>query len=167
MATSLLIDFLQRFRRSALLREGEEETDSQLLERVVTGRDSVALEILVRRHAPMVWGVCRRTLAHQEEAEDAFQATFLVLLRKAASIRSRELLAGWLYGVAHKTARKARQMAAIRGSREKQVELLPDPQTEPNDDEFGPEVRAWLDEEVSRLPEKYRAIIVLLSLIHI
>jgi RNA polymerase sigma factor (sigma-70 family) len=164
MATSLLIDFVQRFRRSALLREGEEETDGQLLERVVTGRDSVALETLVRRHAPMVWGVCRRNLAHQDEAEDAFQATFLVLLRKAASIRSRELLANWLYGVAQKTARKARQMAAVRGGLEKQVEVMPELQTEPHEDEFGPELRAGLDEEVSRLPEKYRVIIVLCDL---
>src|SRR5579872_6093886 len=122
MPTNALVAFLQRFRRSALLRESDEKTDGQLLEGFVKGRDSVALEALVRRHAPMVWGVCRRTLTRHHEAEDAFQATFLVLLRKAPSIQSRELLANWLYRVAYKTACKARQMAARRRTREEQVE---------------------------------------------
>jgi RNA polymerase sigma factor (sigma-70 family) len=166
MATNLIVEFLRRFRRSALLRESEGQTDEQLLERIVRGGDgaALALEALVLRHAPMVWGVCRRTLATHHEAEDAFQATFLVLLRRAAFIRSRELLANWLYGVAHKTACKARQMAAKRCSREKQVEAMPEPQTEPDDDMFGPELRARLDEELSRLPEKYRIAIVLCDL---
>src|SRR5262249_25496204 len=148
-------------RRSALLQEGEEQTDGQLLEAFVRRRDSLALETLVRRHAPMVWGVCGRTLANHHDAEDAFQATFLVLVRRAASIRSRELLANWLYRVAHKTALKARQTAAKRHAREKQVVEMPEPQTEPHDHEFGPELRPLLDEELSRLPEKYRIVIVL------
>ena len=109
---------LQDLRRCTRLHEGAEQTDSQLLEAFLCSRDPLALEVLVRRHAPMVWGVCRRTLADHHEAEDAFQATFLVLLRKAASLRTPELLPNWLYRVAYQTARKARQTAARRGSRE-------------------------------------------------
>jgi RNA polymerase sigma factor (sigma-70 family) len=151
---------LRHLRRSALLRDGAEQTDGQLLEAFLQGRDGLALEALVRRHAPMVWGVCRRTLTHHD-AEDAFQATFLVLVRKAASIRSRELLPNWLYRVACQTARKARQMAAKRSAREKQVSVMPEPPGELHDDTFGPELRALLDEELSRLPEKYRIAVVL------
>ena len=167
MATSPVIVFLQQLRRTALLREGAEQTDGQLLEAFIRRRDSQALEVLVRRHAPMVWGVCRRKLANHHDAEDAFQATFLVLVRKAASIRSRELLANWLYRVAHTTACKARQMAAKRSSRERQVSTMPEPQTEAQDHDLGPELRALLDEELPRLPKKLQAPIVLLSLIHI
>jgi len=112
MATSPLIEFRHHLRHSLFLREGADQTDGQLLEAFIRQRDSQALEGIVRRHAPMVWGVCRRTLANHHDAEDAFQATFLVLVRRAASIRSRDLLANWLYGVAYKTAGKARQMAA-------------------------------------------------------
>jgi RNA polymerase sigma factor (sigma-70 family) len=151
---------VQHLRRSALLRDGAEQTDGQLLEAFIQGRDGLALEALVRRHAPMVWGVCRRTLTHHD-AEDAFQATFVALVRKAPSIRSRELLPNWLYRVACQTARKARQRAAKRGSREKQVRVMPEPPMEPHDNAFGPELRAVLDEAVSRLPEKYRIAIVL------
>jgi RNA polymerase sigma factor (sigma-70 family) len=164
MATSPVIVFLQQLRRTALLREGAEQTDGQLLEAFIRRRDSQALEVLVRRHAPMVWGVCRRKLANHHDAEDAFQATFLVLVRKAASIRSRELLANWLYRVAHTTACKARQMAAKRSSRERQVSTMPEPQTEAQEHDCGPELRALLDEELSRLPEKFRLPIVLCDL---
>jgi RNA polymerase sigma factor (sigma-70 family) len=162
MATNPVVAFVQRVRRSTLLRESEEQTDGQLLEEFVRRRDSLALETLVRRHAPMVWGVCRRTLSGHHDAEDAFQSTFLVLVRKAASIRSRELLANWLYRVALKTALKARKMAA---QREKPVGVLPEPEpVEPRDGEFGPELRALLDEELSRLPQKYRIVLVLCGL---
>jgi RNA polymerase sigma factor (sigma-70 family) len=161
MATNLSVEILQPICRSALLREGEEQTDGQLLERCAGGQDRVALEILVRRHAPMVWGVCRRTLASHHEAEDAFQATFLVLLRKATSLRSGELLGNWLYRVAYQTACKARQRARKRSSREKQVATMPEPPSHPHDDACGPELRVLLDEELNRLPEKYRLAIVL------
>src|SRR5262249_55366981 len=119
MTSNPLIEFLGRLHQSFLGEEGE-LTDSQLLEAFIRRRDSEALNCLVRRHALMVWGVCRRTLANHHDAEDAFQATFLVLVRRAASIRSRQLVVNWLYRVAHKTACKARQMAAIRSGREKQ-----------------------------------------------
>ncbi len=159
-----ITQFLQRLRRSALLRGGEEDTDGQLLEKSVRRNDRQALERLVRRHAPLVWGVCRRTLANQDDAEDAFQATFLVLVRRAASIRSPELLPNWLYRVAFKTARKARQIAAKRAIRERQVVVMPEPQMELKDYEFAPEVRALLDEELSRLADKYRVTVLLCDL---
>jgi RNA polymerase sigma-70 factor (ECF subfamily) len=134
-------EILQVFRQAEALRESEGQTDGQLLDRFVRGRDGAALETLVRRHAPMVWGVCHRTLTGHHAAEDAFQATFLVLLRRAASSRSPELLANWLYRVAHKTACKARQMGDIRNVRERQAGPMPEPQAEPHDDAFGPEWR--------------------------
>src|SRR5262249_27308846 len=155
---------LQGLRRSARLCEGAEQTDGQLLEAFLRSRDPLALEVLVRRHAPMVWGVCRRTLANQHEAEDAFQATFLVLFRKAVSIRTPELLPNWLYRVAYKTACKARQRAAKRCSREKQVKALPEPPPDPHKDTFGLDLRAVIDDELGRLPEKYRIAVVLYDL---
>jgi DNA-directed RNA polymerase specialized sigma24 family protein len=131
MTANPVNEFLQHLRRVELLREAETQTDGQLLEGFVCRRDGMALEALVLRHAPMVWGVCRRLLPNQHDAEDAFQTTFLVFARKAASIRSRELLANWLYGVAHQTARKARQTAAKRQAREKQVAVMPEPKGGP------------------------------------
>jgi RNA polymerase sigma factor (sigma-70 family) len=151
---------LQQLRRSALRRDGAAQTDSQLLVAFLRDRDGPALEALVQRHAPMVWGVCRRALAHQD-AEDAFQATFLVLVRKAASLRSPELLPNWLYRVACQTARKARQRAAKRRSREKQLSWMPEPSTEPRDAALASELRDLLDEELSRLPAKYRIAVML------
>ena len=87
-------------------------TDGQLLERFLTSREEAAFETLVRRHGPMVLSVCRRVLEHAQDAEDAFQATFLVLACKASSIVMRETVGNWLYGVAYRTAQKARAAAA-------------------------------------------------------
>ena len=97
MATSPLSVALRQL-RTTCGDAGTGVTDGELLDRFVTHRDDAAVAALVRRHAPMVWGVCRRLLPGYHDAEDAFQATFLVLVRKAASIASRELLANWLYG---------------------------------------------------------------------
>src|SRR5215472_16730664 len=127
MATSQMNEVIQHIRRTVLLRDGAGLTDGQLLEDFVTGRDQAALATLVRRHGPMVWGVCRRVLRNYHDAEDAFQATFLVLVRKAASVVPRERVANWLYGVAHQTALKARATAARRKGRERQVALMPEP----------------------------------------
>src|SRR5437773_12231666 len=108
MATGQLSGVIQHLRRAMLLRDGARMTDGQLLEDYLSRRDEAALAALVRRHGPMVWGVCRRVLGNYHDAEDAFQATFLVLVRKAASIVPRGMVANWLYGVARQTALNAR-----------------------------------------------------------
>jgi RNA polymerase sigma factor (sigma-70 family) len=110
----------------------------------------------------MVWGVCRRVLRNYHDAEDAFQATFLVLVRKAASIVPREMVANWLYGVAHQTALKARATAARRRARERQVADMPEPAV--TEQELWRDVQPLLDEELRHLPDKYRVVIVLCDL---
>jgi DNA-directed RNA polymerase specialized sigma24 family protein len=105
---------LRQLRRAAFLHARDGPTDAHLLESFLALRDEVAFEALLRRHGPMVLGICRRVLRHEQDAEDAFQATFLVLVRKAGSLRSRELLGNWLYGVAHRTAMNARAMSEKR-----------------------------------------------------
>ena len=132
-------------------------TDGELLARFVRSRDQEALAALVRRHASMVWGVCHRLLNHHD-AEDAFQATFFVLVRKAAAVPS-QALANWLYGVARQTAVRVRATAAKRGEREAQVLNMPEP-TEVRDADL-PRV---VDEELSRLPDHYRGVVVLCDL---
>src|SRR5215467_2955597 len=127
MATSQISEVIQHLRRAVLLRDGAGLTDEQLLEDYIERREEAALAALVQRHAPMVWGVCRRVLSNYHDAEDAFQATFLVFVRKAASIASRELLANWLYDVAHQTALKARATSAKRCARERQVMEMAEP----------------------------------------
>ena len=133
--------------------------DAELLGRFVERRDETALAVLVKRHGPMVWGVCRRLLGHHD-AEDAFQATFIVLVRKAASVKPREMVGNWLYGVARQAALQVRT-AARRRAREVQVAQIPD--TEAPQDRWA-DVRPILDEELSRLPDHYRAVIVLCDL---
>src|SRR5215475_198922 len=133
--------------------------DGELLGRFVERRDETALAALVKRHGPMVWSVCRRLLGHHD-AEDAFQATFIVLVKKAASVHPRGTVGNWLYGVARQAALQARS-AARRRAREMQVAQLPD--TEAPQDQWA-DVRSILDEELSRLPDHYRAVIVLCDL---
>jgi RNA polymerase sigma factor (sigma-70 family) len=130
-----------------------------LLEKFARRRDGSAFETLVKRHGPMVLAVCQRVLQNSQDAEDAFQATFLVLVRKAGSIGQPELLANWLYGVAYRTALKARASAARRSEHERQAVSMPT--SDPLLDVAWRELRALLDEELSRLPEKYRAPLVL------
>src|SRR5947209_407906 len=117
MATNPLSNVLWRLRGVEALRERGDLTDGQLLTRFLGRRDEAAFEALLRRHGPMVLGVCRRLLRHEQDAEDAFQATFLVLARKAATVRPRERVGNWLYGVAYNTARKARALNARRRGR--------------------------------------------------
>ena len=137
-------------------------TDAQLLEEYIGHNEGAALAVLVRRHGPMVWSVCRRLLANYQDVEDAYQATFLVLLRKAASIASREMLANWLHGVAQQTAWKARATAAKRRTRERQVTQMPE--AEVAGPEIMHELRPILDQELSRLPDIYRVVIILCDL---
>jgi RNA polymerase sigma-70 factor (ECF subfamily) len=162
METDPLSKFLLGLRKSFLRQEGAGWTDGQLLEGYLTRRDEAAFEALVRRHGPMVLEVCRRVLRDEHEAQDAFQATFLVLVRKAASIRPRELVANWLYGVACNVARKARAVTARRRARERQVVAMPEPATEPQDP--GDDLQRVLDQELSRLSEKYRVPLILCEL---
>ncbi len=162
MATSPLVELIQQLRRTELLSAGAGLTDGQLLERYISSRDEAALAALVNRHGLMVWGVCRRVLGDYHDAEDAFQATFLVLVRKATSVRPREMVANWLYGVARQTALKARATVGTRRGRERQVEDMPEPAVAEHAgwDELLP----VLDVELSRLPDKYRAVVVLCDL---
>jgi RNA polymerase sigma factor (sigma-70 family) len=156
-------DVLRQLRRAALVRDGAGMSDGQLLSHFVAERDGAAFAALVRRHGPMVLGVCRRVLRHPQDAEDAFQATFLVLARKAASIGRRELLGNWLYGVAHRTALDARAAAARRRAWERQVSPMPEPEAK-DAAGAGPDLRPLLDQELSRLPDKYRVPVVLCDL---
>src|SRR5262245_26198295 len=162
MATNQVSGVLQHLRSTVLLRDGAGLTDGQLLGAYISSRDQTALAALVRRHGPMVWGVCRRVLHNYHDAEDAFQATFLVLVRKAASVVPRAMVANWLYGVAHQTALKARATAARRGAREQQVVTMPEPAVQP--EKLWDDVRPLLDLELRRLPDKYQAVIVLCDL---
>jgi RNA polymerase sigma factor (sigma-70 family) len=162
MATSQTTKAVQHLRRAALLQDGAGLTDGELLGCFVEHRDDAAFAALVRRHGPMVWNVCRRVLGNHQDAEDAFQAAFLVLVRKAASVVPREMVANWLYGVAHQTALKARATAAKRRVRERQVMAMPEPPVVEQDP--WNDLQPLLDAELSRLPDEYRAAIVLCDL---
>jgi RNA polymerase sigma factor (sigma-70 family) len=163
MATSTLNPLIDRLRRAVLLRDGAALTDGQLLECFVNRKDEAALGALVRRHGPMVLGVCRRVLRNHHDAEDSFQATFLVLVRKARSIVPREMVANWLYGVAYRTALKARSMLARQRMRERQVQVMPEPGTDESDN-YWHDLQPLLDQELSRLPDKFRVPILLCDL---
>src|SRR3954447_387821 len=146
--------------RAACGPDGGGMTDGELLSRFLNCRDDDALAALVRRHAPMVWGVCCRLLHNHHDAEDAFQATFLVLVRKAADV-PRQAVANWLYGVARQTAVRLRATAAKQGRRETQVVNMPEPTVPKVHDA---DVQAVVDEELSRLPDHYRGVVVLCDL---
>jgi len=137
-------------------------SDAQLLRRFVERREGDVFEAIIRRHGPMVWGVCRRVLRDHHDAEDAFQATFLVLARRSASVIPREKLGNWLYGVAYQTAMKARAQRTKRQTREAQVSDAPEPVATPNRQRD--ELAESLDRELNRLPERYRTPIVLCDL---
>ncbi len=154
-------DALRDYFRGLAVRDLAGLTDARLLAGYVEGGDAAAFEALVRRHGPMVYGVCRRVLAGHQDAEDAFQATFLVLARKAAAVAPRELLPNWLHGVAHTTALQARRAAARRRAHERRYarQPAPDAAEPPGDD-----LRPLLDRELGRLPERYRVAVVLCDL---
>ena len=140
-------------------------SDEELLEQFVAGSAETAeaaFTSLVHRHGAMVLGVCRRVLGNRHAAEDAFQATFLVLARKATAIAKREQLGSWLHGVARRAAMDARTRAARRHAKEKRPGIMSP--VERMDEIQKSELRSILDEELSRLPERHRAAIVLCEL---
>ena len=146
---------------NSLRREAEERSDTQLLQSYAASNDQGAFAALVKRHGPMVLGVCRRILQDPHDAEDAFQATFLTLARSASSIRKAEALTSWLHGVACRTALRARRDAARRRKHEGRAQ----PRTDPPSWEVGwRELQTVLDEEVGRLPAGFRAAFVLCAL---
>jgi RNA polymerase sigma factor (sigma-70 family) len=161
MTTNRTIPLMQQVRRAVLLHDGAGPTDGQLLGCFIDLRDEAAFAALVKRHGPMVWGVCRRLLNHHD-AEDAFQATFLVLVRKATSVLPREMLANWLYGVAYRTAAQARRTAVRKQARERQV--VPMPESAAAVPDLWHELQPLLDEELTRLPDHYRVVLVLCDL---
>ncbi len=159
MATRQVGLVLRQLRKLSDASTANDRSDTELLRRFVAERDGLAFEALVQRHGPMVWGVCRRYLGDLHASEDAFQATFLVLVRKARSLAKPELLANWLYGVAYRIARKARAQGVRRQQVERRYQEI-----------FGVarvsetiwrELRPLLDDELSQLPNKYRAPLLL------
>jgi RNA polymerase sigma factor (sigma-70 family) len=161
MAVHRFAEVVQTLRRTTIPDESR-VSDSQLLTHFIERQDEIAFAALVKRHSSMVWGVCRRIVPHHQDAEDAFQATFLVLARKAYSVRPRHMLANWLFGVAQRTALKAKTMATKRRVHEKQISEMPDV--------AAVEPVAWVnletlfDQELAKLPDKYRSAIVLCDL---
>src|SRR5215831_2005512 len=158
MTTGDLRAGLEQLRRAFLASGGGGLTDGELLGRFVAARDEAAFEALVHRHGPMVFGVCRRLLGNGHDAEDAFQATFLILARKATSVVKRDAIGSWLFAVAQRTARETRAVRARRRARERQVDEMPHPAVGPAEPE---DWRPLLDREVARLPQKYREAVVL------
>jgi RNA polymerase sigma factor (sigma-70 family) len=159
MPDGQLRTFLRCLRRVAAGPAGTAPTDGQLLERFLGQHDEAAFELLVWRHGPMVLNVCRRLLHHVEDAEDAFQATFLVFVRKAHAVSKREGVGGWLYRVAYRVALRAKAAAAKRARREKQTAAALT--VDDGDGVVWRDLRPVLDEEINRLPENFRAAVVL------
>jgi RNA polymerase sigma factor (sigma-70 family) len=145
-----------------LVRSSDAEPDADLLGRFLAERDEDSFARLVRRHGPMVLSVCRRVLGRIHDADDAFQATFLVLARRAAAVRPRSLLANWLHGVAYRTALEARRAAAVRRAKEQRAAQMRDTAAVPDGPE--PDLREVLDRELAALPEMYRAAVVVCDL---
>jgi RNA polymerase sigma factor (sigma-70 family) len=139
-----------------------ESADERLLRDYVASRDGGAFAAIMQRHGRMVFGVCRRMLRREQDAEDAFQATFLVLMRKAPRVGKPKLLGNWLYGVAYRVAGKIRQANLKLRTREAPMVDLPAPET--NDDVALRELRGIVDDEVQRLPRRYRGPFVLFYL---
>src|SRR5262245_46590323 len=152
-------EFLLYLRWGAVRPTGPTPTDGALLRRFADGRDEAAFALLVQRHGPTVFGVCCRILRPGPDAEDAFQATFVVLARKAAAPADRAVVGDWLFGVARRTALKARALAARRRAKEREMAR---PESRPPADPG--ELREVIDAAVAGLPTKYRVPVVLCEL---
>jgi RNA polymerase sigma-70 factor (ECF subfamily) len=164
MTSGQVPSVLRYLRQLVGQRSGDPVSDRHLLERFATRRDETAFATLLERHGPMVYGVCLRLLQDAHDAEDAFQATFLVLARKAASVPWQESVGGWLHEVAYRVACKARTaagQAAEFTQRLGQREVVAMPSADPLTQVVERELRAVLDEELAYLPEKYRLPVVL------
>jgi RNA polymerase sigma factor (sigma-70 family) len=149
-------EVLRQLERAA----GAPTPDAELLARFAASRDAEAFAELVRRHGPLVLGVCRRVTGHPQDAEDAFQATFLVLAKKAGALRNPALLGNWLYGVAFRVASRAKRAAGRRRAWEVTVSVLPEPPA-PASVPALPELASVLDQELAALPACYRDAVVL------
>jgi len=162
MATDGTNPLLQHLRRLTVSARAESASDRELVESFVADRDDAAFTALFRRHGPMVHGLCRRVLRNDQEADDAFQATFLVFARKAHALRSRDTLSSWLYGVAYRTALKARCAAARRRAHEAAAPVrVP---AEPLTEMTVAEAQSVVDQELAALPDKFRSPLVLCCL---
>ncbi len=162
MKSSALAAGVRHLRGVMALQGRPDDSDEQLLHAFTAQHDDSAFAVLVRRYGPLVLGVCRRVLHHAQDAEDAFQATFLLLARNAATLRNKTALASWLHGAAYRLAMTARRAAARRRKYEGQAPTRPS--TDPTEELSWSEVRALLDEEIARLPEIYRSVFVLCCL---
>src|SRR5579871_4632981 len=155
-------DVLRDLHKIALHQECANLTDGELVTRFLANRDEASFAELVRNHGSMVMGVCRRMLPNTQDAEDAFQAAFLVLARRAATVTPRSAVGAWLYGVAYRTAKKVRAMNAKRHQNEER--FARNHRAVGRGDEALDELLPVLDEELNRLPAKYRSAIVLCEL---
>ena len=141
-------------------------SEAQLLERFIVRKDEAAFEAILKRHGPMVLGVCRRVLDDPHDVDDAFQATFLILVKKARSIRERDVLSTWLYGVARRVAVRAK----VNARRRRDCERTAWEGAEVNAKDLGAtrleagELRSLIDEELQRLPQRYRTPLILCDL---
>ncbi|MBY0524295.1 MAG: sigma-70 family RNA polymerase sigma factor [Gemmataceae bacterium] len=159
MASGQFGSVLRHIRQLIGPRTSDELTDGQLLERFTLRQEESAFEALMQRHGPMVHNLCRNVLHDPHAADDAFQATFMVLARKATSIQKRQSVASWLYGVAYRISLRSKANATRRRLHERQT--IPMPATDPIFDVGRQELRSVLNEELQRLPEKYRAPLIL------
>jgi RNA polymerase sigma factor (sigma-70 family) len=155
MANAQLGPVVRHIRKLVAAQHTDEPTDLQLLRAFAADNDDLAFAVLVRRHGPLVMRVCRHVLRQAQDAEDAFQATFLVLARKATSIHKGEALVSWLHGVAYRMAMNAKRNAARRRQHENQATAATP--ANPSWEAAWREVQLLLDEEIQRLPQKYRA----------
>src|SRR5438105_15106681 len=162
MAHTSLDSVMRHVRSLAAGQGGKDRTDGQLLRAFSAANDQDAFAVLARRHGPLVLAVCRRVLGQLQDAEDAFQATFLLLAPHAATVGHRESISGWLHGVAYRMALNARKAAARRRRHERKFQAMKS--TSPEWEAAWHEVQLLLDEEVQRLAEKYREPFVLCCL---